>query len=278
MKYLAEKEWVLSKLDDSNIRIADCRFKLGSPDEGRSLYDHSHIPHAVYFDLEKDMSGPVREHGGRHPLPDPAQLKKVLEKAGISRDTTVIAYDGGEGAFAARFWWLLRYLGHEKVFVLNGGYKEWAESDYPLTKEVPSMERTDFKIDLQTDILASYEEVKSVAGNQDSAVLIDSREEKRYLGLEEPIDKKAGHIPGAINKVWLEAYKSGRFKDTEEQENRFAGMDKNKPIIVYCGSGVTAAPNFLALKEAGYKDVKLYAGSFSDWISYDSNKIETVEK
>lgn len=278
MKYLAEKEWVLSKLDDSNIRIADCRFKLGSPDEGHSLYNHSHIPHAVYFDLEKDLSGPVREHGGRHPLPDPAQLKKVLEKAGISRDTTVIAYDGGEGAFAARFWWLLRYLGHEKVFVLNGGYKEWAESDYPLTKEVPSMERADFKIDLQPDILASYEEVKGVAVNQDSAVLIDSREEKRYLGQEEPIDKKAGHIPGAINKVWLEAYKNGRFKDTEEQENRFAGMDKNKPIIVYCGSGVTAAPNFLALKEAGYKDVKLYAGSFSDWISYDSNKIETVEK
>ncbi|WHY32817.1 sulfurtransferase [Cytobacillus firmus] len=278
MKYLAEKEWVLSKLDDSNIRIADCRFKLGSPDEGRSLYDHSHIPHAVYLDLEKDLSGPVREHGGRHPLPDPAQLKKVLEKAGISRDTTVIAYDGGEGAFAARFWWLLRYLGHEKVFVLNGGYKEWAESDYPLTKEVPSMERADFKIDLQPDIIASCEEVKSVAGNQDSAVLIDSREEKRYLGQEEPIDKKAGHIPGAINKVWLEAYKNGRFKDTKEQENRFAGMDKNKPIIVYCGSGVTAAPNFLALKEAGYKHVKLYAGSFSDWISYDSNKIETVEK
>lgn len=164
------------------------------------------------------------------------------------------------------------------MFVLNGGYKEWAESDYPLTKEVPSMERADFKIDLQPDILASYEEVKSVAGNQDSAVLIDSREEKRYLGLEEPIDKKAGHIPGAINKVWLEAYKNGRFKDTKEQENRFAGMDKNKPIIVYCGSGVTAAPNFLALKEAGYKHVKLYAGSFSDWISYDSNKIETVEK
>ncbi|MEK3853470.1 sulfurtransferase [Cytobacillus sp. FSL H8-0458] len=278
MKYLAEKEWVLSKLDDPNIRIADCRFKLGSPDEGRSLYDHSHIPHAVYIDLEKDLSGQVREHGGRHPLPDPAKLKKVLEKSGISRDTTVIAYDGGEGAFAARFWWLLRYLGHEKVFVLNGGYKEWAENDYPLTKEVPCMKRADFKIDLQPDILASYGEVKSVAGKQDSAVLIDSREEKRYLGLEEPIDKKAGHIPGAINKVWLEAYKNGRFKDAEEQENRFAGIDKNKPIIVYCGSGVTAAPNFLALKEAGYKHVKLYAGSFSDWISYDSNKIETVEK
>ncbi|MGN7177969.1 sulfurtransferase [Paenibacillus sp. FSL R5-0490] len=278
MKYLAEKEWVFSKLDDPNIRIADCRFKLGSPGEGRSLYDHSHIPHAVYFDLEKDLSGPVAEHGGRHPLPDPALLKKVLEKAGISRDTTVIAYDGGEGAFAARFWWLLRYLGHEKVLVLNGGYKDWAESDYPLTKEVPSMERADFNIDLQPDIFASYEEVKSVAGNQESAVLIDSREEKRYLGLEEPIDKKAGHIPGAINKVWLEAYKNGRFKDAEVQENRFAGIDKDQPIIVYCGSGVTAAPNFLALKEAGYKHVKLYAGSFSDWISYDSNKIGTVEK
>ncbi|KAF0818725.1 MULTISPECIES: sulfurtransferase [unclassified Cytobacillus] len=278
MKYLAEKEWVLSKMDDPKIRIADCRFKLGSPDVGRSLYEHNHIPNAVYFDLEKDLSGTVREHGGRHPLPDPAQLKNVLEQAGISRDTTVIAYDGGEGAFAARFWWLLRYLGHENVFVLNGGFKEWTESDYPLSKEVPSIERADFKIELQPDIVASYDEVKSAAGNQDSAVLIDSREEKRYLGQEEPIDKKAGHIPGAVNKVWLEAYRNGRFKDAGEQEIRFSEIDKDKPIIVYCGSGVTAAPNYLALKEAGYKNVKLYAGSFSDWISYDSNNIETVEK
>ncbi|KON87302.1 3-mercaptopyruvate sulfurtransferase [Sporosarcina globispora] len=278
MKYLVEKEWLLTKLDDPNIRIADCRFNLGSPDEGHGLYDLSHIPHAVYFDLEKDLSGPVRKHGGRHPLPDPSQFKEVLEKAGISRDTTVIAYDGGEGAYAARFWWLLRYLGHEKVYVLNGGYKEWAESKYPLNNKVPSFEPPDFRIDLQPDILAAYEEVKSFTDNQDIAVLIDSREEKRYLGLVEPIDKKAGHIPGAINRVWLETYKDGKFKEAEEQGNRFADIDKNKPIIVYCGSGVTAAPNFLALKEAGYKHVKLYAGSFSDWISFDENKIETVEK
>lgn len=278
MKYLVEKEWVVTKLDDPNIRIADCRFKLGAPEEGRSLYNLSHIPNAVYFDLEKDLSGPVREHGGRHPLPDPSQFKEVLEKAGISRDTTVIAYDGGEGAFASRFWWLLRYLGHDKVYVLNGGYKEWAESDYPLNNKVQSFGPADFKIDLRPDILASYEEVKEFTGNRDTAVIIDSREEKRYLGLEEPIDKKAGHIPGAINRVWLDAYKNGRFKEAEEQEKRFADIDKNKPVVVYCGSGVTAAPNFLALKEAGFHNVKLYAGSFSDWISYDGNKIETVEK
>jgi thiosulfate/3-mercaptopyruvate sulfurtransferase len=278
MKYVIEKEWLLNKLDDPNVRIADCRFKLGSPDEGRSLYALNHIPNAVYFDLEKDLSGQVKKHGGRHPLPKLDQLKHALEKAGISRETTVVAYDGGEGAFASRFWWLLRYLGHKEVFILNGGYKEWIGSEYPVNNEIPSFKSADFNIELQPEIFAPYEEVKSLSENTDAAVLIDSREAKRYLGLEEPIDKKAGHIPGAINKVWLETYENGRFKEIAEQERRFAEIDKNKPVIVYCGSGVTAAPNFLALKEAGYSNVKLYAGSFSDWISYDENKIETVEK
>ncbi|WP_026581137.1 sulfurtransferase [Bacillus sp. J33] len=278
MKYFIEKEWLLKKIDNENVRIADCRFKLGSPDEGRSLYDLNHIPNAVYFDLEKDLSGPVKDHGGRHPLPDPDQLKQTLEQAGISRETIVIAYDGGEGAFASRFWWLLRYLGHEQVYVLNGGYKEWINSDYPVKSEVPVFEPVSYKLDLKSDILASYAEVKELVQRRDEAVLIDSREAKRYLGIEEPIDKKAGHIPGAINKVWLDAYENGRFKEVAEQEKRFADIDKSKPVIVYCGSGVTAAPNFLALKEAGYNNVKLYAGSFSDWISYEENEIESVEK
>lgn len=231
MKYLAEKEWVLSKLDDPNIRIADCRFKLGSPDEGRSLYDHSHIPHAVYFDLEKDLSGPVREHGGRHPLPDPAQLRKALEKAGISRDTTVIAYDGGEGAFAARFWWLLRYLGHEKVFVLNGGYKEWTESDYPLTKEVPRMERADFKIDLQPDILASYEEVKSAAGNQESAVVIDSREEKDTLGWRSQLIKKQAIFREQSIKFGLKHIKMADLKMPKNRKIDLRVLIKTNPSL-----------------------------------------------
>lgn len=278
MKYFIEKEWLLKKIDNENVRIADCRFKLGSPDEGRTLYDLNHIPNAVYFDLEKDLSGPVKDHGGRHPLPDPDQLKHTLEQAGISRETIVIAYDGGEGAFASRFWWLLRYLGHEQVYVLNGGYKEWINSDYPVKSEVPVFEPVSYKLDLKSDILASYAEVKELVQRRDEAVLIDSREAKRYLGIEEPIDKKAGHIPGAINKVWLDAYENGRFKEVAEQEKRFADIDKSKPVIVYCGSGVTAAPNFLALKEAGYNNVKLYAGSFSDWISYEENEIESVEK
>ncbi|MBT2690092.1 sulfurtransferase [Bacillus sp. ISL-47] len=278
MKYVIEKEWLLNKLNDSDVRIADCRFKLGSPKEGHSLYSLNHIPNAIYFDLEKDLSGKVKEHGGRHPLPDLEQLKHALEKAGISRETTVVAYDGGEGAFASRFWWLLRYLGHEKVYILNGGYKEWINGEYPVSNEIQSYEPAIFNIELQHDILAPYEEVKSQSENYGGAVLIDSREAKRYLGLEEPIDKKAGHIPGAINKVWLEAYENGRFHDIQDQEKRFAEIDKNKPVIVYCGSGVTAAPNFLALIEAGYSNVKLYAGSFSDWISYEDNEIETVEK
>ncbi|GLB57918.1 sulfurtransferase [Cytobacillus sp. NCCP-133] len=278
MKYIVEKEWLLNQLDKPNIRIADCRFKLGSPNEGNSQYEVNHIPNAVYFDLEKDLSGPVEEHGGRHPLPNPDQLKQNLERAGISRETIVVAYDGGEGAFASRFWWLLRYLGHEQVYVLNGGYKEWLESEYPVNSEMPKFEPAVLNVELQPDILATYVEVKEQTESRNAGALIDSREAKRYRGIEEPIDKKAGHIPGAINKVWLEAYGNGRFKEANEQGKRFADVEKDKPVIVYCGSGVTAAPNFLALKEAGYCNVKLYAGSFSDWISYEENEIVTVEK
>ncbi|MBP2241296.1 thiosulfate/3-mercaptopyruvate sulfurtransferase [Cytobacillus eiseniae] len=278
MNHVVEKEWLLAHIGDDNIRLADCRYNLGNADEGYQLYLADHIPGAVYFDLEKDLSAPVTLHGGRHPLPDVNKLKLILQKAGISPETTVIAYDGGEGAFAARLWWILNYVGHENVFVLNGGYKEWRAQDYPVEETIQVFNETIYDIEINTAILASYEEVKKkVREKSPNTVIIDSRESKRYLGIEEPIDKKAGHIPGAINKIWTEGLGNGRFKSKEEQYERFSDIDKENEIIVYCGSGVTATPNYLALKEAGFKNVRLYAGSFSDWVSYDENEVETGE-
>ncbi|MBU8879020.1 sulfurtransferase [Bacillus sp. FJAT-29790] len=278
MKYFVDKEWVLDRLDDGNIRMADCRYNLSSSDDGYESYLKDHIPGAVYFHLGKDLAGPVLVHGGRHPLPDLEKLRGSLQKAGINKDTTVIAYDGGEGAFAARLWWLLKYVGHENVFVLDGGYKGWIDSEFPVSSEIPTYQKKDFDIKVNEGILASYEEVKKAVNDKDEAsILIDSRDCKRYLGIEEPIDRKAGHIPGAINKVWSEGYEQGFFKPSEEQEKRFTDLDKNKQIIVYCGSGITATPNFIALKAAGFENVKLYAGSFSDWITYDENDVETGE-
>ncbi|MEH7545275.1 sulfurtransferase [Neobacillus vireti] len=274
MKYVKDSEWLLKHLNDVNVKIVDCRFSLAEPQKGKINYLQSHLPGAVYFDLEQDLSGTVGDHGGRHPLPDVDVFVNKLENAGINHEITVIAYDDGEGAFAARFWWLLKYLGHENVYVLDGGFKNWLKADFPVTADIPTFKREDFRLSLRSELLATYEEVKAAVAKQDK-VLIDSREAKRYLGLEEPIDKKAGHIPGALNKPWMEGLRGGRYLPNSVQMQRFSDLDLNQPIIVYCGSGVTAVPNFLALKQAGFKNVKLYVGSFSDWISYEENKIES---
>ncbi|NRD80513.1 sulfurtransferase [Bacillus sp. BRMEA1] len=275
MKFAVDKEWLYEHLLTEEVRIIDCRFSLAAPEKGYQEYLLGHLPGAVYFDLEKDLSSPVGKHGGRHPLPDLGDLQHKLENAGIGETTVVVAYDGGEGSYAARFWWLLHYLGHEKVFVLNGGFNEWVNANFPITKDIPFLPKQTFQTKVRSEIIADISEVKEAAeGKTDQVILIDSREEKRYLGIEEPIDKKAGHIPGAINKPWMDGLRNGRYKTVEEQKNRFMDLVPEKQIIVYCGSGVTAIPNFLSLKDAGYDKVKLYIGSFSDWISYEENKIK----
>lgn len=275
MKIVLEPHEVMEKLNDPNVRLVDCRFALGKPDMGKTEYDRGHIPSAVFFDLERDLSGSVQVHGGRHPLPDISVLKKRLEDSGISRSTTVIAYDDGHSAGAARFIWILMYLGHTKVFLLNGGYSAWKESKYPITNDIPAFKRADFLININENLAASYEEVVRFTPN-DSKTLIDSREIQRYMGREEPIDKKAGHIPGAIHYFWEDSFEKGSFLPREEQKKRFSQLDPDQEVIVYCGSGITAAVNFIALKEAGFKEVKLYTGSFSDWISYEENPVITV--
>lgn len=275
MQYQVDLNWLKDHLGDRNVRIIDCSYKLGDPEAGRTQYENGHIPGAVYFDLEKDLSGTVETHGGRHPLPNPGQLKNKLEESGISNDTILIAYDSKEGAYASRFWWMLKYLGHENVYILNGGFEDWKKAEFPVEQVIPKFEKAVFTITENKDMLASYQEVKEIAlnGNQDT-VLIDSREQRRYLGIEEPIDRVAGHIPTAINKPWMEGLENGFFKHKSEQENRFADIAKDTPIIVYCGSGVTATPNYIALKEAGYSNVRLYPGSYSDWVSYEENPVE----
>lgn len=275
MEYVVNQEWLLEQLANKDVKIVDCRFSLSKPDEGERLYKESHIPGAYFFDLEKQLSAPVSKHGGRHPLPDIEKFRREIEKAGIENTKTVVAYDGGEGAFASRFWWLLTYIGHDKVYVLNGGFKGWVEAGYPTTKEVPKPESAQYKVSIRKEMLATYEEIKEIVANKKkSPILIDSREKARYLGKEEPIDKIPGHIPGAMHKFWAEGLENGFFKGSEEQKNRFAELDQKEPIIVYCGSGVTATPNYIALKIAGYQNVKLYAGSYSDWVSYSDNPVE----
>ncbi|HET7627785.1 MAG TPA: sulfurtransferase [Bacillales bacterium] len=262
-------------LDDENTVIVDCRFQLNDPEAGRNAYEQDHIPGAVYFDLDKDMSGPVREHGGRHPLPNPKEFVKKLEMAGIDANVRVVAYDDENGAFAARFWWMLNYFGHENGFVLDVGYSTWKKEGYPTSSEIPYPKPAVFKANVRREMAVGIEEVKQ-RQQEDEVVLIDSRAPARYRGEHEPIDRKAGHIPGAVNRFWKENIgPDGKWKPIAQLRERFTDDDA-KEYIVYCGSGVTAAANALALQAVG-KKVRLYVGSWSDWSSYDENPVETGE-
>ncbi|MGX1828995.1 sulfurtransferase [Paenibacillus taichungensis] len=278
MKNIVSMRWLLARMYEPDVVIADCRFLLGQPEAGRQAYEAGHIPGAVYLDLEKDLSAPVSTHGGRHPLPDPAELASRLSKAGIGSNARVIAYDDQGGMNASRLWWLLRYLGHEQVYVMDEGFSTWQNAKFPVTTDVPVQIPASFEVNVQPGLLASVEDVQQ-ASTDGSAVLIDSRDARRYAGLEEPIDAKAGHIPGAVNYFWKDVLDSeGRWTGAEALEERFSKLDKDGAIIVYCGSGVSACPNVIALEEAGYSNVKLYSGSWSDWISYEGNPVATGEE
>ncbi|WP_100372751.1 sulfurtransferase [Bacillus sp. FJAT-45037] len=258
-----------------SVCLVDCRFKLGDPNDGRKRYLKNHIRDAVYLDLETDLSGQIKEHGGRHPLPDVRTFVQTLGHLGINESTTVIAYDDEGGAFASRLWWLMKFVGHTKVHVLNGGYSEWTNRQMPINDVTPEREKKVYQANIQPDMLATKEDVLNVV-HSGGATLLDSREEKRYKGIEEPIDKVAGRIPGAKHLYWGDNLTRDGLWITEDlQRSRLNYLDKDDKFIIYCGSGVTACPNILALQSVGFKQVKLYAGSWSDWITYPDTMYET---
>lgn len=287
MESVVSLRWLLARLYEPDLVIVDCRFWLNDPAAGEQKYLEEHIPRAVYLDLDKDLSAPVTEHGGRHPLPDVETMSRTFGQAGISRDSRVVIYDDNNGMNAARVWWMLTYLGHENVYVLEQDFTAWKQAQYPVTQERPVVVPTSFTAQVKPDMLVQMEDVRKVssqAGSDDklpagSPILIDSRDHRRYLGLEEPLDKKAGHIPGAVNFFWKDVVnEDGSLKSKEQLEQHFSELDKDAEIIVYCGSGVSACPNVLGLKRAGFDNVKLYAGSWSDWISYEENPVATKEE
>ncbi|WP_340008891.1 sulfurtransferase [Paenibacillus sp. FSL K6-0276] len=275
MEPIVSTRWLLARLYEPELVIVDCRFLLSDPEAGRKAYTKDHIPGAIYLHLEEQLSAPVSSHGGRHPLPEISKLTTVLSKVGINRDRIVVVYDDQGGAYASHLWWMLRYLGHERVHVMDEGYSAWKKASFPVSDHQAVRIPSRYDANVQHNLLVSVEDVQNVV-NDGGALLIDSRETRRYEGLEEPIDPKAGHIPGAINKFWKEVLDDqGRWKSTEVLKEHYEGIDPEQEIIVYCGSGVSACPNVLALGKAGYRNVKLYAGSWSDWISYEGNAVTT---
>lgn len=260
--------WLHEHLNDPQVAIADCRFSLADPELGRQQYQASHISGAYYLDLNRDLSSPVEQHGGRHPLPNPTHLAEKLSAMGVDSQTLVIAYDDSRFAFAARLWWLLRYLGHNSVAVLDGGFKGWSSNGYAVTDAMPSRTPSQFVPRLQQQQVVDIEVVLALK-NRPEVVLVDSRESDRYLGIREPIDPVAGHISGAINYPWQEVSNAqGYLLPADSQRQRWEKLQQAEEILVYCGSGVTACVNLLSLEIAGIHTGKLYAGSWSDWCSY----------
>ncbi len=267
--HIVSAEWLFQHLDDPHIAIADCRFSLADPELGQQQYLHNHIPGAHYLHLNRDLSSPVAQHGGRHPLPNPETFAQTLAAVGVtSPDVLLVVYDDSRFAFAARLWWLMRYLGHDRVAILDGGFKGWQSAGYPLTDTIPRPREGTFLPQIRSDRLVDIETVKTRSPLPEVA-LIDSRERDRYLGNHEPIDPIAGHIPGALNYPWQEVTdENAQVRPPKEQVQRWTDLAGSEEIIVYCGSGVTACVNLLSLEMAGIPNAKLYAGSWSDWCSY----------
>jgi thiosulfate/3-mercaptopyruvate sulfurtransferase len=266
---LISAEALKARLEQPETRVVDVRFSLQDPAAGRRAYREGHLPGAIYLDLEADLSAPVREdrRGGRHPLPDLDAFAARLGAAGIGNRHHVVAYDDAGGMFAGRLWWLLRYAGHDRVQVLDGGLGAWLEAGGTLTTEAPQHAPETFRVRPRPEMVVDHAFVRGNLDNPD-VLLLDARAPERYRGDTEPLDPKAGHIPGAVNLPFAGNLEGGRFKDVAALRERFADVADAGTLVAYCGSGVSAAHNLLALEEAGVKHAKLYPGSWSDWVSH----------
>ncbi len=257
--------------NDPSWALVDCRFDLKQPEWGIANYRQGHIPGAVYAHLDRDLAGPiVPGKTGRHPLPDLQIFKDKLSQWGIDGETQVIVYDTSGGAYAARLWWMLRFLGHYAVAVLDGGYQAWQAAGYPVMQGDETRIHKNFTGEPHWDMVASSEEVERIRQDPDYR-LIDARAAERYRGEVEPIDPVAGHIPGAVNRFHgANLAPDGKFLSDNSLRSDFKmllGDVKPEHAVVYCGSGVTSCHHLVAMEKVGLKGAKLYIGSWSHWIT-----------
>lgn len=253
-----------------SITLVDTRFDLMQPQLGREAYMKGHLPEAVYMPMEFDFSARVSEHGGRHPLPDSTTFIKRLGQLGITPDKKIVIYDDTIPEYASRLWWMLKFLyGYNWVYLLEGGYQAWKEAGFSVQTKIPSpLQISDLSLEANTDSYYDAHPLNQKLENDENFALLDARAPERYNGEEELLDTMAGHIPGAINFHWENAFdENGKllYEDLERCVTDFAHYDE---IVAYCGSGVTACAVLLALDESGIANIKLYPGSWSDWITY----------
>jgi thiosulfate/3-mercaptopyruvate sulfurtransferase len=275
---LIQAEELAALLGDARLRLFDCRFDLARPAYGRNAYLDEHVPGAIFADLNADLSAPATATSGRHPLPPPEEFAARLRAWGVDADSRVVAYDDGNGAYASRLWWMLRWLGHDDVAVLDGGMRRWLQLGLPLSDEVTSPLPGNFAARPRPGMAASAADVLAASASPAARVL-DARAPERYRGEIEPIDRVAGHVPGARNHPFATSLDGqGRFLPRAALRDALvASLDGAAPgsAIVYCGSGVTACHVLLALEHAGLAGARLYPGSWSEWSADPSRPVAT---
>ena len=274
---LITTDQLVSILGEDDTRVVDCRFSLADADAGRREYENGHIPGAVYANVNDDLSD-MRGSAelGRHPMPTASEMESAIRRLGIHNRDQVVVYDDRGGAIAARLWWMLRFLGHERVAVLDGGWQAWLADGGAVSTTILPVARGDFEAHPGHMPVADVRDILNGLAEQD-ITLIDARDAVRFTGAKEPIDPVAGHIPGAISlpfKGNLDA--TGRFLHRAALKGRFAEFDEGgKPAVTYCGSGVTACHNILAMEHAGLRPAALYPPSWSGWITDPERPLET---
>ncbi len=266
---------------DPDWRVIDARFSLADAGQGAREYGECHVPGAVYAHLDEDLSGPIiRGVTGRHPLPTVDRAAEVFSRLGIDGDVQVAVYDGAGGSVAARVWWMLRWMGHDAVAVVDGGWPAWLGAGMPVTKDVPQIASRRFKANVRPHLVTDVEGVDGYRVNEAWAVL-DARTSERFRGEQEPIDPVAGHIPGARCATFDENLgEDGCFLPPEDLRRRFEKLLGGVPVectVNYCGSGVSACHNLLAIAHAGLGDAVLYPGSWSEWITDEDRPVGVGE-
>jgi thiosulfate/3-mercaptopyruvate sulfurtransferase len=255
-------------------RIFDCRHDLAKPGLGAEQYGQAHLPGALFASLDRDLSAPKSGRNGRHPLPEIDAFGKWIEKSGLQPADQVVCYDGGSGSMASRLWWMLRWAGHDAVAVLDGGFARWTKEGRPVTAEVPTFAASRYALRARPEMAVAASEVL-----KDGRLLVDARAPARFRGDQEPIDPVAGRIPGAINRYNMDNLTAeGTLKPAAELRREFErvlGGRKAAEVVHYCGSGVAACHNLLAMEVAGLGGGKLFAGSWSEWIADPSRPRES---
>ena len=268
---LATEDWI----------AVDCRSSLADVTAGRRSYEQGHLPGAAFLDLDCDLAGPIREGTGRHPLPDADQVCHTLGQLGIGRSSTVVVYDGGNGALAARGWWILRWLGFHSVRVLDGGYAQWIALGLPIDTEEVERETAAFEGSGDDSLVLTTAELVADLSLIPGKNLLDARDRTRFQGEHEPIDPVAGHIPGAVNLPYSQfVNKDGTWRPLPERAallEAVLGDDREAAWSVMCGSGVTACHLAISGLEAGFREPRLYVGSWSEWIRDPKRPIGPAE-